>query len=253
MELKYLNPGLKYSVDNIMMFQTAEDSEMWRVPLFAVYPQLDRLHFDSLEQSQQYEYVFETMQTVYESEEKVISEKIVEYNRHWKNNKDSIEAAFSEAFEINCRRLFSEMVGKISLNPIEPRWLESTSFDVFYLNSPSGALGTALHEIVHFVWFYVWKHHFNDDSSEYEAPSLKWAFSEMVVDPIMRNDIRLSDRNPYFEDGCAYAYFYSMIINEKPILETLYDMYTSLSITEFMKQGYCYCEKNEADIRSQME
>ena len=252
MDLQYINPGLKYSIDNIMMFQTLEQSEMWRVPLFAVYTQLDRSYFDSLDANHQYEYISEAMQKVYDSEEKVISEKVIEYNRHWKDNKESIEAAFSEAFEIDCSKLLNEIVGKVTLNPIEPRWLDNTSFDVFYLNGPSGALGTALHEIVHFVWFHVWNNYFKDNIKEYEAPHLKWVFSEMVVDPVMRKDNRLKDLNPYFDDGCAYGYFYNMTINEKPILETMYYMYTSLSIIEFMKQGYSYCEKNEAEIRSQM-
>ena len=56
----------------------------------------------------------------------------------------------------------------------------------------------------------------------------------MVVDPIMRSDDRLSRINPYFDDGCAYKVFYSMTVNGKPILETLYEMYTNLTEVVYM-------------------
>lgn len=42
------------------------------------------------------------------------------------------------------------------MNPIGPRFLEERCFDVFYLNSERGAIGVGIHEMVHFVWFYVW-------------------------------------------------------------------------------------------------
>jgi hypothetical protein len=54
-------------------------------------------------------------------------------------------------------------------------------------------------------------------------------------------------------EGCAYGYFYSMIIDGKPILETLYEMYSNSAITEFMEQGYGYCKKYEPEIRKQID
>jgi hypothetical protein len=36
------------------------------------------------------------------------------------------------------------------------------SFDIFYLNSEEGAIGEAIHEMIHFVWFYVWNKTFGD-------------------------------------------------------------------------------------------
>ena len=45
----------------------------------------------------------------------------------------------------------------MSFNPISPRYLDEQAFDVFWLNSERGALGMALHEIIHFVWFRVWQ------------------------------------------------------------------------------------------------
>lgn len=129
--------------------------------------------------------------------------------------------------------------------------MESHSFDIFYLNSERGALGLAIHEIIHFVWFYVWNQLFEDSYEEYEIPSLKWILSEMVVEPIM-SDERLCSINPYFpreHGGCVYPYFYTMKIEGKPILDTLTDMYHSMTIAEFMKAGYEYCVTHEKEIR----
>lgn len=252
MEVQYSNPGLRYMIDGIMKFQTDETDNLWREPLFSVYPQLNRDYFDSLTLDKRDEYIYGVMQEIYENEKQIISDKLLKYNEHWAINKIKVEEVFSTAFNIDCYNNFNNIIGNISLNPIEPRYLDRHTFDVFYLNGPSGAMGTALHEIIHFVWFYVWQHHFHDTSAEYEAPHLKWVFSEMVVDPIMRSDNRLIELNPYFDEGCAYEYFYKMAINGKPILDTLYSMYKKLDILSFMEQGYEYCVSNEAEIRAQM-
>lgn len=90
------------------------------------------------------------------------------------------------------------------------------------------------------------------DRAEYETPSLKWIFSEMAVEPIMRDE-RLSTINPYFEDGCVYEYFYHMDIGGKPVLEILYEMYRQNDIKEFMKKGFLFCQEHEAEIRRQMK
>jgi hypothetical protein len=144
------------------------------------------------------------------------------------------------------------MVGNVTLNPIEPRFLDARAFDVFYLNSERGALGVALHEVTHFVWFDVWQAHFKDNPAEYETPHIKWIFSEMAVDSVMRNDGRLHGVNPYFPDGHVYECFRAMRPEGKAVLETLYEMYKHADIIEFMERGLAYCVKHEDEIRAQM-
>lgn len=68
-------------------------------------------------------------------------------------------------------------------------------------------------------------------------------------------DERLSGINPYFlrdyennQNGCVYGYFYTMNIEERLILETLYAMYRSMDITAYMETGYAYCKKHEQEI-----
>ena len=138
------------------------------------------------------------------------------------------------------------------MNPVGPRFLKEHYFDIFYKNSERGAIGISIHEMIHYIWFYVWNHHFGDDYSEYETPSLKWILSEMVVESIM-SDERLSAINPYYpreNGGCVYGYFQDMIIDGKPILETLDKYYRGNGIHDFMEQSYRYCSAFEQEIRN---
>lgn len=147
--------------------------------------------------------------------------------------------------------MFNDINCSVTMNPIAPRFLRQRAFDVFYLNSERGAVGMALHEIIHFVWFHVWHETFDDSYDEYESPSLKWILSEMAVEPVM-HDRRLSEINPYFpkeQGGCVYPYFYTMEIEGACILDTLGQMYAALPIRAFMESSYAYCRRYEAQIR----
>ena len=136
-----------------------------------------------------------------------------------------------------------------------PRFLREHSFDVFYKNSEYGALGMSLHEMIHFVWFYVWNQMFKDSYDEYETPSLKWILSEMVVESIM-SDERLSSINPYSpreRGGCVYSYFFDMTVDGRPVLDTLHELYKAKRMTDFMRLSYEYCRENKKEIREHIE
>lgn len=163
------------------------------------------------------------MRAVYTELGDTINEKVALYTRHWITCKPQITAALSDAFGVDCANLFNDIRCNLSLNPIEPRFLKERCYDTFYLNSERGAIGGGIHEIVHFVWFYVWNRLFGDNDDEYERPSLKWILSEMVVESVMKDE-RLSSINPYFpreNGGCIYPYFFDMMVDGKLILDTL--------------------------------
>lgn len=249
MNLIYRYPGIKYSIDSIMEFQGDEQSAFWSEPLFHFFSEIDREVFKGFDYNQRRVYLNEFFCKFSMENESLIQKKIIKYNERWELYKPQIVEALEEAFEINLDNKFNSMVGYISFNPISPRYLDNESFDIFYLNSEKGALGLSLHEIIHLVWFYVWNNHFNDNYEEYETPNLKWILSEMVVEPIMRDE-RLKSINPYFDGGgCVYPYFYTLKIEDKPILDILYDMYKTMSIIDFMEKSYELCLKYEVEIR----
>lgn len=253
MKLIFEYGGVARSVQSIMEFTREGQSAFWFEPIFHFFPDLDKEAYCLLSEGEREGYLTRYFEKFEQENKELILEKIKKYNAHWNVYEGQIVEALQDAFEIKLENLFHEMRCYMTFNPISPRYLENCSFDVFYPNSEKGALGNALHEIIHFVWFYVWQQVFKDSASEYETPHLKWILSEMVVDAIMEDE-RLASINPYFQDGgCVYPYFYTMQIEGVPILETLKGMYQNLPIQEFMKKSYQYCMDHETEIRAHIE
>jgi hypothetical protein len=255
MEVTFVNPGADYMICGILAFQAEGEAAFWSEPLYHFYPQLDRAYAESLPFGERKSYIERTMRSVYAGLEDTIDQKAALYARHWQVCKPQITAALSDAFDVDCAGLFNDIRCNLSLNPIEPRFLREHSYDTFYLNSERGAIGGGIHEIIHFVWFYVWNRVFGDCWEEYERPSLKWILSEMVVESVMKDE-RLSSINPYFpreNGGCIYPYFFDMTADGRPILETLDEMYRAQRIEDFMRSSYAYCKAHEAEIREHIQ
>lgn len=252
MEVTFVNPGVDYMLQQIMMTQTEGESEFWTEPLYYFYPQLDKDYAKSLPFLERKDYFGKVLREVYHGLEGTIQEKVAAYSQHWADCREQITLALSDAFQADCANLLNDLRCNISMNPIQPRFLREHCFDIFYLNSEKGAIGGSIHEIIHFVWFYVWNRLFGDSYEEYERPSMKWILSEMVVEPIMR-DPRLSSINPYFpreQGGCIYPYFFDMKTGDRLILDVLEEMYHRLPMEEFMKESYGYCQEHEEEIRA---
>ena len=247
MLVTYKNPGFQYSVDSILLFQKDETASYWSDSLHSFFPQVNKEAIHNLNQTGKKEYLTKELKMVWDGLADELDRKVILYNSQFRKYHEQIEDALSDAFETDTRILFNDLTANICLNPISPRYLEEKYFDVFYMNSERGALGMTLHEIIHYIWFYVWNGHFSDSYSEYETPSLKWILSEMTVESIM-SDERLASINPYYP-GCVYSYFQDMIIDGKPVLDTLYEMYKGNQITDYMEKAYRYCQENEAAIR----
>lgn len=215
MKILYKNPGFEHSIASIMLFQTDKQTPYWSDALLYFYPQVEKQELAKLKLEDKKKYISTMLYDVYHKEIKnEINEKVNTYNNHFLKYKDQIE-------------------------------------DAFYKNSERGAIGISIHEVIHYIWFYVWNKHFGDNYNEYESPSLKWILSEMVVESIM-SDKRLSSINPYYpreNGGCIYGYFQNMVIDGKSILETLDRYYRDNKIHDFMEQSYKYCLKFEKDIR----
>ena len=256
MDITFINPGVDAMLRQIMEFQREEEAGFWSGPLYHFFPQLDKARANALPIAEKQRYIEGVLREVYAAGlEDAINQKAVLYARHWGSCKAQVNAALSDAFAVDCGGLFNDLCCHVSMSPIEPRFLREHRFNVFYLNSEKGAIGSCLHELVHFVWFYVWHELFGDSYDEYERPSLKWILSEMVVESVMR-DPRLSTINPYFpreQGGCVYPYFFDMAADGCPVLDTLDEMYRSQSIREFMKSSYAYCRQHEAAIREHIK
>jgi len=255
MHLTFKNPGIDYMLDSIMEFQSDELTPFWFDSLYYFYPQLDKQYSKSLSFAKRNDYIKDTLKLLYKDLEKNIDQKLIDYSLYWNSHEKQITDAFSDAFQMDCSALFPDLCCYISMNPISPRFLRKKNFEVFYMNSEKGAVGLALHEITHFLWFHMWHQQFHDSYDEYESPSLKWILSEMVVEPIL-SDPRLQSINPYFpreEGGCIYPYFFDMKVNNLMVMDVIHEMYQTQKIAEFMKTSYEFCEKHEAEMRKHIE
>lgn len=253
MDLKFIYSGAAYSIDSILEFTKEGLNEFWCEPFFHFYPDIDRAAYCALNTAQRREFLRDYFTAFADQNRTLLDDKLVKYNNHWTEHRQQVIEALEDAFSLDLTGLFDDMRSEISFNPISPRYLDRNTFDTFYLQSERGALGSALHEIIHFVWFYVWHQQFHDSTVEYETPHLKWILSEMVVEPIMRDE-RLASINPYFADGgCVYPYFYTLKIGERPILDRLYEMYKTLPITTFMQESYLLCQQHVIEIRAHID
>lgn len=250
MRLKFVPGGILRSVDSILEFTRAGQNEFWAGPFFHFYPDIDRLAYMALDDAAKRVFLTDYFTEFESANRALIREKLEKYNAHWQSCSAQITAALEDAFALLLTGVFDDLTCHVTFSPISPRYLDRHEFDSFYLESERGALGTALHEIIHFVWFHVWQSHFRDGPAEYEAPHLKWILSEMAVEPIMR-DPRLGGINPYYAHRqCVYPYFYTLTVDGAPILDTLHSMYISLTPTRFMEEALKYCALNEHKIRA---
>ena len=251
MNITYVNPGFQAMIDSIMLFQTDGETPLWSDSIFYFFPRLNKDVFLTLDFNAKKEYIFNELIELYHEHESLLNEKVEKYNSHWKKYRTQIEEALSDAFELDSHLLFNDIRAEICLNPVSPRFLKERYFQIFYLNSERGAIGISIHEIIHYLWFHVWNHNFNDSYAEYERPSLKWILSEMVVESIMRDD-RLSSINPYFpreNGGCVYGYFLDLKLDGRMALDVIEEYYQCNNIRKFMYESYAYCQKHEEAIR----
>lgn len=250
MNLTFTYPGPAHNVEILLEFIAEGSSAFWAEPFFYYYPDIDRDALYALDGAGRAAYLTEYFTRFGQANAALLAEKAAAYNAHWRAHQPQITAALEDAFGVDLSARLNGMQAYLSFDPVCPRFLDTHSFDVFYKNSERGALGIAIHEIIHFVWFEEWQRVFADDPAEYDTPHLKWILSEMVVDPIMRDE-RLASINPYQQNGgTAYPYFYTMVLDGEPVLDTLTRWYKALPMREFMRTAYAWCQTHEAAIRA---
>lgn len=253
MKLRFEAAQLPYSVNGILQFIGPEQSSFWSAPFFHFYPDINQGEFQKIDVPERRQFLLDYFSEMGERNPGQLERKQEDYSAYWSTQEYHIVTAFQDTFEENLADRFNDMVCRITYNPICPRYLSNRSFDIFYQSSPQGAVGLALHEITHFLWFDLWQQLFRDNPEEYETPHLKWILSEMVVHPIL-GDERLASINPYYQNRMdVYPYFFTMEIEGKCILDTLDEMYHSLDIRRFMEESYYYCRKHEAQIRKHIQ
>lgn len=237
---------------NFILFHQKDGTPIWwQKQLFKAYPDLDYEYALSLPESNRFEYISEQMKIQAEKRKSVVDNSIKIFSDKWSEISDKLNDVYSNAFDNDCNNILNDMVANVGLNPICPRDIQNHSFDIYHYFDSQYAITTALHEITHFVWFYFWQKHFQDNSTEYDFPNIKWLLSEIVVETIIRNsEINNLIKQPQY---IAYSYFYDMTINGELIFDTMKKMYLNRTdIYDFMEKSFNWIKNNESELREKI-
>ena len=251
MKLNWQQKDFDSDLDFILFHQKDGTPIWWQKQLFKAYPDLDYEYALSLPESNRFEYISEQMKIQAEKRKSVVDNSIKIFSDKWSEISDKLNDVYSNAFDNDCNNILNDMVANVGLNPICPRDIQNHSFDIYHYFDSQYAITTALHEITHFVWFYFWQKHFQDNSTEYDFPNIKWLLSEIVVETIIRNsEINNLIKQPQY---IAYSYFYDMTINGELIFDTMKKMYINRTdIYDFMEKSFNWIKNNESELREKI-
>ena len=247
MKLTFRVPRLDQMLEATLWTQEDGITPYWRDGLYQEYPEIDKEKVVALPEQERMKYVSDILTKIYGEKQDVFKILIQDWQKEWNSKLNEIESALSAAYEMDVKPVLNNMVAYVNLNPVCPRYLDTHSFYIFYKMEIDRVIRTCLHEIMHFLWFHKWQEHFHDNPKEYDAPHLKWIFSEMVQETMMADT---PIRNLSKWQGNAYDYFYEMKIDGKPILQTLSDIHQAKGLIGLFEEGYQYCIAYENEIRS---
>ena len=251
MKLNWQQKDFDSDLDFILFHQKDGTPIWWQKQLFKAYPDLNYEYALSLPESNRFEYISEQMKIQAEKRKSVVDNSIKIFSDKWSEISDKLNDVYSNAFDNDCNNILNDMVANVGLNPICPRDIQNHSFDIYHYFDSQYAITTALHEITHFVWFYFWQKHFQDNSTEYDFPNIKWLLSEIVVETIIRNsEINNLIKQPQY---IAYSYFYDMTINGELLFDTMKKMYLNRTdIYDFMESAFNWIKNNESELREKI-
>jgi len=172
---------------------------------------------------------------------RVVNKTINRFQNYWNSIEVEIINQLEIVFEIKFRGS-KKYCAYLTINPICPRYLDNCSFEVNFKSSPQYAAQIVINELIHFVWFEKWKSFFKDyDKKEFESPYPIWLFSEIAIEPIIRN----SSLNKFLETSQpAYNYFYKKEINNQNLFDIMNDLFNKNNIESFMKKGLEIVKQN---------
>lgn len=251
MRLMWKQKDIEDDLEFILFLQQDNKPDWWSKRLFEVFPTLDYEQARKLPESERLKYIRKEMKKLAILHNDDIQNSIKMFQTKWASVAKKLNQAYSSTFGVDCTKILNDMVGFVGLDPVCPRNVQEHTFDVFYRFDPEYALLTALHEITHFVWFYVWQEYFKDDPNEYNSPNLKWILSEIVVEPLIRNsEIGKLVKQPRY---IAYSYFYNMEINGDLLFDTMKKLYLERKdIYDFMEKSYKFIQQNEPELREKI-
>ena len=177
----------------------------------------------------------------------LIKNKAVLFQKEWDKINDEYMKILPLVLEINWPEKDKKMTAFVSLNPICPRYIKKRWFDIYYLSSVRYMKATAMHEILHFLYFEKWKKLFPKTSEkEFDSPYLVWKLSEMVPVAILW-DRRIQEIFPHTPG--VYAEYQKLKIKGKPLLDYIQEFYSNKrNFEDFLGKSWIFVKKHKKEI-----
>jgi len=151
---------------------------------------------------------------------------------------------------------------KISLCPINPRFLNTWSMNIYFTKDETSFKKTLAHEIIHFLYFEKWKKIFPDSNpKEFDCPHLIWQLSEILVHPIL-NDPKIKKSLGFQSNetiGKGYIMHNNFKVKHNHKLISIKDYFTLLynkhiiqnkmSFEDFLKLSYKEIKRFEKRLK----
>lgn len=179
------------------------------------------------------------------NEKESLMRSIEFFQKGWNKINDKFINALERVMETNFPLKRINMKAFISIDPINPRFLDKWAFTVFYKENESKMREIVTHEVTHLLYFKKWREVFPKDSPRtFDSPYLNWRLSEILA-PVILNDLRVKAVTKINATG--YTTFYKNKINGKNIIEHFTELYKNEeeNFGEFLKKAKKEAEKHK--------
>jgi len=177
----------------------------------------------------------------------LMKKKTLLFQKEWDKINNSYMKTLSFIVEIDWSEKDKKMLAFVSPNSICPRNIKERWFDVFFSSSVEHMKGTAIHEILHFLYFEKWKQVFPETSEkEFNSPYLVWKLSEMVP-PVILSDKKI--QKIFLHTPGVYQEYKKLKIKGKPLLDYIQKFYSNRrNFEDFLKKSWIFVKKHEKEI-----
>jgi hypothetical protein len=249
-QLKYRASTLDQSVGSIHGFLNPYKNEWdWSDIIYKSYPDLEPL-IKAIKKVSDRKQIEEDYFKKFVTDNRINLKDIAGiFQASWDKNGKEIFEILAEIVEIDWAEIPSEIVASVSLNPINPRFIKSSTFDIFYGSSSERAKSTTIHEIFHFIYFKKWREIFpKTKEREFDAPCLVWHLSEMIPG-IVLNDDRLQE--VFKHKFHSYDVYEGAVIDGKLLLSSLQNFYDERKdFDDFLKNSWDFAQRNQKIIQT---
>jgi hypothetical protein len=221
----------------------------WSPSIFSKYPELKLLLKDVEKVNERKKIALDFFKQLQISDRNLLEKRRKFFEKSWEGINDDVMKTLSEITEQEWPAKDKKMIARLSLSPINPRYIKERTFDVYYKSDTDKMKEIAIHELLHFIYFEKWKSLFPQvKESAFDAPYLTWQLSEMVPE-IVLNDKRMQEvLKCRFH---SYKEYQKCRIRGKPLLQYLQKFYDERKdFEDFLRKSWQFVKKHIKELNN---